>query len=415
MPAGNRETFEQLVRAGKLALNRGAVFDRPPAPLPRELSMDRIEGMLLGLAIGDALGNTTESMLPAQRAAKHNEIRHYLPNQHAGWRAVGVPSDDTQLAFWTLEAILEDGGLDPARLAERFSQRTIFGIGASVRDFLREYKVGKPWFEAAARSAGNGALMRIAPVLLAHLDAPSADLWVDAALAGTVTHNAPASTGACVAFTAILWELLRMDRVPDPRWWVETYVGVARDVEGRATYTPRGGDFTEYRGPVWQFVAERLPHAYAAGLCVREACDGWWSGAYLLETVPCALYALMLHASDPQQAIIRAVNDTKDNDTIAAIVGAAVGALHGRSALPADWVQNLLGRTAADDDGRVFALLSDLAEWRQAPRVLRERLAVLEVGPGPRGPGADGLPTSGRRCGYDWLPDHGRASHSPGA
>lgn len=284
------------------------------------------------------------------------------------------------MAFWTLEAILDDGRLDPARLAERFSQRTIFGIGASVREFLREYKAGKPWFEAAARSAGNGALMRIAPVLLAHLDAPSADLWVDAALAGTVTHNDPASTGACVAFTAILWELLRMDRVPDPLWWVDTYVGVARDVEGQTLYAPRGGNFTQYRGPLWQFVAERLPQAHAAGLGFREACDRWWSGAYLLETVPCALYALMLHASDPKQAIIRAVNDTKDNDTVAAIVGAAVGALHGRSALPGEWVQDLLGRTAADDDGRVFALLSDLAEWRQAPRVLRDRLAALEVG-----------------------------------
>lgn len=86
MPTGNRETFEHLVRAGKLALNRGAVFDRAPTPLPRELSVDRIEGMLLGLAIGDALGNTTESMLPAQRAAQYDEIRHYLPNPHAAGR-----------------------------------------------------------------------------------------------------------------------------------------------------------------------------------------------------------------------------------------------------------------------------------------------------------------------------------------
>jgi len=58
---------------------------------------------------------------------------------------------------------------------------------------------------------------------------------------------------------------------------------------------------------------------------------------------------------------------TKDNDTIAAIVGAAVGALHGRSGLPGDGVQDLLGRTAAADDGRVFALLSDFAEWRTPP------------------------------------------------
>ena len=45
------------------------------------------------------------------------------------------------------------------------------------------------------------------------------------------------------------------------------------------------------------------------------------------------------------------------NDTIAAIVGAAVGALHGEDALPARWRQGLLGRTREADDGRVFDLL----------------------------------------------------------
>jgi ADP-ribosylglycohydrolase len=69
----------------------------------------------------------------------------------------------------------------------------------------------------------------------------------------------------------------------------------------------------------------------------------------------------MLHAGDPEEAIVRAVNDTCDNDTIAAIVGAAVGALHGEAALPKRWRGNLLGRTMEADDGRVFELL-DAAE-----------------------------------------------------
>ena len=51
------------------------------------------------------------------------------------------------------------------------------------------------------------------------------------------------------------------------------------------------------------------------------------------------------------------VNDTRDNDTIAAIVGAAVGALHGREALPDRWVDKLTGRTTDSDDGRVFELI----------------------------------------------------------
>jgi len=87
------------------------------------------------------------------------------------------------------------------------------------------------------------------------------------------------------------------------------------------------------------------------------------------KTVPTVLYLLMRHGRDPEEAIVRAVNDTKDNDTIAAIVGAAVGALHGAGALPARWRDGLLGRTTADDDGRVFELLDRVGEWTRSQSV----------------------------------------------
>jgi ADP-ribosylglycohydrolase len=83
----------------------------------------------------------------------------------------------------------------------------------------------------------------------------------------------------------------------------------------------------------------------------------WSSGSYLLETVPSALLTLMRHADDPEEAIIRAVNDTRDNDTIASIVGAAIGALHGGNALPARWRDGLTGRIRSSDDGSVPRLI----------------------------------------------------------
>jgi len=46
------------------------------------------------------------------------------------------------------------------------------------------------------------------------------------------------------------------------------------------------------------------------------------------------LWILTRCVGDPEEAIVRAVNDTTDNDTVGAIVGAAVGALHGELALP---------------------------------------------------------------------------------
>jgi ADP-ribosyl-[dinitrogen reductase] hydrolase len=103
-----------------------------------------------------------------------------------------------------------------------------------------------------------------------------------------------------------------------------------------------------------------VPAAFEQDLSTLQACESWYSGAYLLETVPCVLYILMRHGDDAETAMVRAVNDTRDNDTIAAIVGAAVGALHGREALPDRWVENLTGRvTCVGDDDRVSELIEE--------------------------------------------------------
>ena len=54
---------------------------------------------------------------------------------------------------------------------------------------------------------------------------------------------------------------------------------------------------------------------------------------------------------------MQVVNHTRDDESMAAIVGAAVGARHGRHALPQRWVRRSLGRTRSEDDGRVQELV----------------------------------------------------------
>ena len=364
----NLGTLAWLFETGGIELCRGPLFDEtPPAPPPGARLRDRVEGMLLGLAIGDALGNTSEGLLPGDRRARYGEIRDYLPNRHAEGRRVGLPSDDTQLAFRTLAQLLEDGELLPEHLAERFAAERIFGIGQAVAQFVFNVRAGQPWHRAGPHSAGNGALMRIAPVLLPHLSNPSPALWADTALAAMLTHNDSASTAACLAFVRLLWELLGRDTRPAPEWWLAGYLESARGLELDKPYTPRGGAQRSFFGPLWRYVEAVVPPAWAEGLDVVAAGHRWHSGAYLLETVPSVLYVLMRYGDDPEEAIVRAVNDTRDNDTIAAIVGAAVGALHGRSRLPRRWVENLLGRTEAQDDGQVFRLLDAACERWMTP------------------------------------------------
>jgi ADP-ribosylglycohydrolase len=272
---------------------------------------------------------------------------------------VGLPSDDTQLAFWTLEQLIEDGGLVPRNLARRFCSDQIFGLGSTVRAFLERFnEEGLPWDEAGVSSAGNGALMRIAPVLIPHLRQPGRRLWADAVLATIVTHNDAAAVAASVGFVALLWDALAMTRPPEPGWWLNRFLQIAAPLEpAGSTYRTRGGRFLGYTGRFVQFVDERVSNAWERGLDTLTACDEWYSGAYLLETMPSVLYILMRHGNDPEEAIVRAVNDTRDNDTVAAIVGAAVGALHGVDALPDRWRNDLLGRTREGDDGRVGELI----------------------------------------------------------
>ncbi len=360
----NQHLLDHLFTTGRIRVQRSALFDAPPAPLPPTLTWERIAGMLLGLAIGDALGNTSESQNPPQRRERYGEIRDYLPNRYADGRAVGLPSDDTQLTFWTLEQMLADGGIHPEHIAACFCRQQIFGIGSAVREFIANYKAGHPWYTCGSHSAGNGALMRIAPVVFPYLRQPSPDLWGDAALLAMITHNDPASISACLVFTALLWELLRMSSPPEPQWWVETYVVLACDLEGATQYRSRSPVYTDYVGPLWRFVAQEVPAAYRQGLSLLDAANRWYSGAYLLETVPTVLYLLMRYSDDPEETLIRAVNDTRDNDTVAAIVGAAVGALNGIDAFPTRWRAGLLGRTGTADDGRIFTLLEAArARW----------------------------------------------------
>jgi len=149
-----------------------------------------------------------------------------------------------------------------------------------------------------------------------------------------------------------------------PEWIVDTFLATVRQVCTDQPYRPRAGRYSDWEGPFPDYLEFVIDEATQHGWTAREACDAWGSGAYLLESVPSLLWILFRHAQEPEEAIVRAVNDTQDNDTIAAIAGAAVGALHGVGALPARWTTGLLGRTRTADDGRVFQLVE--AATRQA-------------------------------------------------
>jgi len=316
--------------------------------------------MLLGVAIGDSLGNTTEGRWGYARRRYFGDIRDYLPNPRAAGEPRGLPSDDTQLTFWTLESLLAKGGLDPNDVARRFAESRILGIGQTVRAAIANLKAGSPWYKAGANSAGNGALMRIAPVVLPQLKSPSVRLWEDTLAATVVTHNDEMAVAASVGFVGMLWECLgRQDTNPEPTWRLDTFLKYASAVETGRKYQSNARSGLGFDGTLCQFLEQHVRASIKTEMDIDTASETWFSGAYLLETVPIVVLTLARFGHSPEEAIVRAVTDTWDNDTIGAIIGAAVGALHGRSALPERWITGLLGRTRENDDGRVFELVEE--------------------------------------------------------
>lgn len=357
----NEAILDRLFASGQINLNRGVLFDRGMKPFEAGLDPERVEGMLLGVAIGDALGATSESYLPRERRFIFGEIRDYLLTRDG--ERIGLPTDDTQLTFWTLEQLIRDRGFNPRNMADQFVGRgKITGIGTTVAESLQRYRSGKAWHESGMESAGNGALMRISPMIIPHLRKGGTDVWVDTALSAIITHNDRASTSACLAMVGMLRELLEMTEPPESEWWCAKYVELARDLEGKSSYRPSGERFADYRGPVWRY-AERCVHwAESQFISTVDACNSWSSSAYLMETIPSVLLILTRYGHDPEEALVRAVNDTWDNDTIASVTGAMLGALHGRKGFPARWIDRLSGRTGEADDGYIFKLIAEAKE-----------------------------------------------------
>lgn len=359
----SRQVAHELASEGCLKLRWHPRLDDPPAPLPPDINLaDKVEGMMLGLAIGDALGNTSESINPADRQALFGRIEHYLPNRFAGGNAVGLPSDDSQLAFRTLAHLVQHGKLVPSLLGDALADGQIYGIGQATRQWLQSRREGRPWHRAGTPSAGNGALMRIAPAVIPHLMRSGPDLWSDALLAAHVTHDDELSNLGCVAMVDLLWTAIGTPPGGAPPAWLERSLDTFDDLGTGSTYAARGGRPPGFNGTLGQLLRQYVKPALHRRLDTATAGNIWHSGAYLLETVPSVLYILERYGHDAREAILQAVNHTRDNDTVAAIVGAAVGAMHGASALPSAWIDNLSGRTAEADDGRMFVLLAAAAE-----------------------------------------------------
>lgn len=264
----------------------------------------RARAALLGGAVGDALGATTEFMKPAQireRIGVHREITG------GGWLNLppGQVTDDTEMTLCVARGIVQTRKWNLAAIADRFAHwlsRKPADVGTTCRRGIEEYmEKGRLEAPPDERGAGNGAAMRVAPVALYTLGDEEllSRLAVEQA---HITHHHPLSDAACVAIGMLIQRSLL--RTP--------LAGLRATAEELAA-----------RHPEFRF----------------EGYDGE-SSAYVPDTLRTVLDAFFSTGSF-EDCLVKTVNRGGDADTAGAIAGAIAGARYGLSAIPRRWVNAL--------------------------------------------------------------------------
>jgi ADP-ribosylglycohydrolase len=283
---------------------------------------DRVLGSLFGTALGDMLGSP-------------NEGRNHTPVPIGRFdRRLARVTDDTQLTLVIADALIagngEIHGDDLARRLVRWLP-TAVGIGTATRDAVRRLEAGEPWDSAGEPSAGNGAAMRAAPIGLVHTD--QHNIRRDARTATVPTHRDPT---AVLSATIVAWAAGFLARHDGP-------VGADPFVAAITASTDRLDDpVLAARGPREGRPVTLLGEIEAATRQTKRNPQDWfhdhYSGAFVVESFPAAVWCFLHGDGDPEETIRAAVEHARDADTVGAMAGALAGAHTGASSLPPEWV-----------------------------------------------------------------------------
>ncbi|MCK8045318.1 ADP-ribosylglycohydrolase family protein [Shewanella sp. 1CM18E] len=291
-----------------------------------EFKLRRAQGALLGLACGDALGTTLEF--------KPKDSYQPLTDMVGGGPfklKAGQWTDDTAMMLCLADSLVEKGSLDLSDQAMRYLRwyqegensctGTCFDIGNTVRDALMSYKRSAvPESGSTAEyAAGNGSLMRIAPVALFYANATEAEAMEAAAQSSKVTHAEQRCIEACELMTLLIHRILNSECLPHEHFFITQGVR----------------DYLNYRPDC---------HADIRAICEgdfidkpREAIRGT---GFVIDAFEAALWCFC-QSDNFEQGALLAANLGEDADTTAAIYGQLAGAFYGELAIPKGWLNKL--------------------------------------------------------------------------
>ncbi|MDO4507987.1 MAG: ADP-ribosylglycohydrolase family protein [Candidatus Saccharibacteria bacterium] len=283
---------------------------------------DRARGMLAGLAIGDALGAPIQFMPSGRIIGMIHQIRKM---QDRNGFPKGYWTDDTSMALCLADSLLECGGYDSYDVMGKYSAwkdkgyRSCvgagFGIGTQTMLAINSYEENPELTDdQKTESAGNGAIMRLAPVIIATHNKPNLKL---ASVSARDTHYSVEAEAVAEMFASILYAALQ-----------------GKDKEG--IFKALDADFSN---PEYEKVREKIKPA------LSRVDDHWGDSlkdldAYCVDSLTIALWGLKQYEK-PLYGMLGVISLGGDTDTNAAIYGQLAGAYYGYEAFPEEWREDV--------------------------------------------------------------------------
>lgn len=289
---------------------------------------NRAVGCLVGLAVGDAVGTALEFKPPGTFQPIDDMVGggpFNLP--------VGAWTDDTSMALCLAESLVECGGFDPVDQLQRYvlwwkkghwsSTGSCFDIGGTTSSALARFEAtGKPYCGSTSpRSAGNGSIMRLAPVPMYYAEQP-AEAVDRSRESSRTTHGAEEAVDACRYFGSLLVgalngvdksDLLAARHGHDPSYWKDRGLSPKIDEVAKGSFKHRKPPEIQGRG-------------------------------YVVLSLEAALWAF--HNTDNfRDGLLLAVNLGNDADTTGAVYGQIAGAHYGYSGIPEGWREKIVKAT----------------------------------------------------------------------
>ena len=281
---------------------------------------------MLGLAAGDALGTTVEFRAPGS----FEPVTGIVGGGPFGLRP-GEWTDDTSMALCLAESLVESGQFDPVDQLSRYvrwwrnghlsSNGRCFDIGNTVRSALSRFEqTGDPWCGSTAEhAAGNGSLMRIAPIALFFASDPASAIELAGASSRT-THGAATAIDACRYMAALILGVL---------------AGASKEEILAPAFSPLADHWTGH--PLAPEIADVAGGSFRRRQPPEIKGSGW-----VVRSLEAALWAFVRSESFEEGCLL-AVNLGDDADTTGAIFGQLAGCYYGQMGIPEPW-RNLLAR-----------------------------------------------------------------------